>query len=108
MLLVTVNALVGGTLGQERTVLPLLAEEVFQLDLSSSLPHGFCGVRGGGIAAGGSALDLDTPDSEGSLAPVSGPDQAPQTLRLARRATCECHSETHRGRDTVERSSGRV
>lgn len=32
MLLVAVNALVGGTLGQERTVLPLLAEEVFGLD----------------------------------------------------------------------------
>ncbi len=32
MLLVAVNALVGGTLGQERTVLPLLADEVFQLD----------------------------------------------------------------------------
>jgi MFS family permease len=32
MLLVAVNALVGGTLGQERTVLPLLAGEVFHLD----------------------------------------------------------------------------
>ena len=32
MLLVAVNTLVGGTLGQERTVLPLLAEKVFQLD----------------------------------------------------------------------------
>lgn len=32
MLLVAVNALVGGTLGQERTVLPLLAQEVFGLD----------------------------------------------------------------------------
>ncbi|MHA7277785.1 MFS transporter [Arthrobacter sp. Hz1] len=32
MLLVAVNALVGGTLGQERTILPLLAEEVFHLD----------------------------------------------------------------------------
>ncbi|TFD75960.1 MFS transporter [Cryobacterium sp. Sr8] len=32
MLLVAVNALVGGTLGQERTVLPLLADEVFHLD----------------------------------------------------------------------------
>ena len=31
MLLVAVNALVGGTLGQERTVLPLLAEKVFHL-----------------------------------------------------------------------------
>ncbi|WP_267241622.1 MFS transporter [Streptomyces sp. PR69] len=30
-LLVVVNALVGGMLGQERTVLPLLAEDVFQL-----------------------------------------------------------------------------
>jgi MFS family permease len=30
-LLVAVNALVGGTLGQERTVLPLLAEQVFHL-----------------------------------------------------------------------------
>ena len=29
MLLVAVNALVGGMLGQERTVLPLLAEQVF-------------------------------------------------------------------------------
>lgn len=37
MLLVAVNALVGGTLGQERTVLPLLAEEVFQLDLYTSV-----------------------------------------------------------------------
>ncbi|WP_104176068.1 MFS transporter [Arthrobacter sp. Y81] len=36
MLLVTVNALVGGTLGQERTVLPLLAEKVFHLDLYTS------------------------------------------------------------------------
>ena len=36
MLLVAVNALVGGTLGQERTVLPLLAEEVFKLDLYTS------------------------------------------------------------------------
>ncbi|MET3921803.1 MFS family permease [Arthrobacter sp. UYEF20] len=33
MLLVAVNALVGGTLGQERTVLPLLADRVFHLDL---------------------------------------------------------------------------
>ncbi|MDQ0799999.1 MFS transporter [Arthrobacter sp. SLBN-112] len=33
MLLVTVNALVGGTLGQERTVLPLLAAQEFHLDL---------------------------------------------------------------------------
>ena len=32
MLLVAVNALVGGTLGQERTVLPLLADEVFHVD----------------------------------------------------------------------------
>jgi MFS family permease len=31
VLLVAVNALVGGTLGQERTVLPLLARDVFQL-----------------------------------------------------------------------------
>lgn len=31
-LLVVVNALVGGTLGQERTVLPLLASETFRLD----------------------------------------------------------------------------
>ncbi|MBO0770936.1 MAG: MFS transporter, partial [Actinobacteria bacterium] len=30
-LLVAVNALVGGTLGQERTVVPLLASQVFQL-----------------------------------------------------------------------------
>jgi hypothetical protein len=33
MLLVAVNALVGGTLGQERTVLPLLASQTFHLDL---------------------------------------------------------------------------
>ncbi|KUM35269.1 hypothetical protein AR689_14570 [Arthrobacter sp. EpRS71] len=33
MLLVAVNALVGGTLGQERTVLPLLASQEFHLDL---------------------------------------------------------------------------
>ncbi|MFE8885887.1 MFS transporter [Pseudarthrobacter enclensis] len=33
LLLVAVNALVGGTLGQERTVLPLLATEAFHLDL---------------------------------------------------------------------------
>jgi MFS family permease len=36
MLLVTVNALVGGTLGQERTILPLLAGQVFHLDLYTS------------------------------------------------------------------------
>lgn len=36
VLLVAVNALVGGTLGQERTVLPLLAEQVFYLDLYTS------------------------------------------------------------------------
>ncbi|WP_427008797.1 MFS transporter [Pseudarthrobacter sp. H2] len=36
MLLVAVNALVGGTLGQERTVLPLLAGEVFHLDQYTS------------------------------------------------------------------------
>lgn len=36
MLLVAVNALVGGTLGQERTVLPLLANQVFHLDLYTS------------------------------------------------------------------------
>ncbi|WLQ07733.1 MFS transporter [Arthrobacter oryzae] len=36
MILVAVNALVGGTLGQERTVLPLLASEVFKLDLYTS------------------------------------------------------------------------
>ncbi|MFJ6077487.1 MFS transporter [Pseudarthrobacter sp. NPDC092419] len=33
MLLVAVNAMVGGTLGQERTVLPLLAGQIFALDL---------------------------------------------------------------------------
>jgi MFS family permease len=36
MMLVAVNALVGGTLGQERTVLPLLAGEVFKQDLYTS------------------------------------------------------------------------
>jgi MFS family permease len=36
LLLVAVNALVGGTLGQERTVLPLLATEAFHLDLYTS------------------------------------------------------------------------
>lgn len=36
VLLVAVNALVGGTLGQERTVLPLLAKQVFHLDLYTS------------------------------------------------------------------------
>jgi MFS family permease len=36
LLLVVVNALVGGTLGQERTVLPLLAGQVFHLDLYTS------------------------------------------------------------------------
>ncbi len=36
MLLVAVNALVGGTLGQERTVLPLLADQVFHLDRYTS------------------------------------------------------------------------
>jgi MFS family permease len=35
-LLVAVNALVGGTLGQERTVLPLLARDVFHLSASIS------------------------------------------------------------------------
>lgn len=36
ILLVTVNALVGGMIGQERTVLPLLAEQVFGLTAFSS------------------------------------------------------------------------
>ncbi len=36
LLLVAVNALVGGTLGQERTVLPLLASEIFHLDKYTS------------------------------------------------------------------------
>jgi MFS family permease len=36
ILLVAVNALVGGTLGQERTVLPLLAGQVFHLDQYTS------------------------------------------------------------------------
>ncbi|MUK03243.1 MFS transporter [Vibrio cholerae] len=36
MLLVAVNALVGGTLGQERTVLPLLASQTFHLDQYTS------------------------------------------------------------------------
>jgi hypothetical protein len=36
MLLVAVNALVGGTLGQEHTVLPLLASQTFHLDLYTS------------------------------------------------------------------------
>jgi len=36
LLLVAVNALVGGTLGQERTVLPLLASDVFHLDKYTS------------------------------------------------------------------------
>ena len=36
MLLVGVNALVGGMIGQERTVLPLLAEQVFGLAAFSS------------------------------------------------------------------------
>jgi len=35
-LLVAVNALVGGMLGQERTVLPLLAEQTFGLDAYTS------------------------------------------------------------------------
>ncbi|WP_035767480.1 MFS transporter, partial [Arthrobacter sp. TB 23] len=35
-LLVAVNALVGGTLGQERTILPLLASQTFNLDLYTS------------------------------------------------------------------------
>jgi MFS family permease len=35
-LLVAVNALVGGTLGQERTILPLLADRVFHLDRYTS------------------------------------------------------------------------
>jgi MFS family permease len=35
-LLVAVNALVGGTLGQERTVLPLLADQVFHFDKYTS------------------------------------------------------------------------
>jgi MFS family permease len=35
-LLVAINALVGGTLGQERTVVPLLAEQVFHLTALSS------------------------------------------------------------------------
>ncbi|MCB5293995.1 hypothetical protein BJQ90_03457 [Arthrobacter sp. SO3] len=36
MLLVAVNALVCGTLGPERTVLPLLAGQLFHLDLYTS------------------------------------------------------------------------
>lgn len=36
LLLAAVNALVGGTLGQERTVLPLLADQVFHLDRYTS------------------------------------------------------------------------
>jgi hypothetical protein len=36
-LLVLVNALVGATVGQERTVLPLLAEEVFELEAYSAM-----------------------------------------------------------------------
>jgi MFS family permease len=36
MLLIAVNALVGGTPGPERTVLPLLAEEVLHLDQYTS------------------------------------------------------------------------
>lgn len=36
VLLVAVNAFVGGTLGQERTVLPLLAKQVFHLDQHTS------------------------------------------------------------------------
>jgi MFS family permease len=36
MLLVAVNALVGGTLGHERTVLPLTASQTFKLDLYTS------------------------------------------------------------------------
>jgi len=36
VLLVSVNALVGGMIGQERTVLPLLAEQVFGLAAFSS------------------------------------------------------------------------
>ncbi|SDB79737.1 Predicted arabinose efflux permease, MFS family [Raineyella antarctica] len=36
LLLVAVNALVGGTLGQERTVLPLLASQTFHLGLYTS------------------------------------------------------------------------
>ena len=37
MLLVAVNALVGGMIGQERTVLPLLAEQVFALSAFTSV-----------------------------------------------------------------------
>ena len=37
MLLVLVNALVGATVGQERTVLPLLAEDVFGLEAYSAM-----------------------------------------------------------------------
>lgn len=36
ILLVAINGLVGGTLGQERTVLPLLAKDIFELDLYTS------------------------------------------------------------------------
>ena len=36
MLLVAVNALVGGTLGQERTVVPLLARQAFHLQAFTS------------------------------------------------------------------------
>ncbi|WP_074589573.1 MFS transporter [Arthrobacter cupressi] len=35
-LLIAVNALVGGTLGQERTILPLLASDIFHLDRYTS------------------------------------------------------------------------
>ena len=38
-LLVAVNALVGGMIGQERTVLPLLAERVFGLDAVHRRAH---------------------------------------------------------------------
>lgn len=36
ILLTAVNALTGGPLGQERTVLPLLAGQIFHLDLYTS------------------------------------------------------------------------
>lgn len=46
MLLLAVNALVGGTLGQQRTILPLLAGPVFHLDQYTSTDL-YPGVRSG-------------------------------------------------------------
>lgn len=67
VLLVAVNALVGGTLGQERTVLPLLAERVFGL---TQLVGGLSFIVAFGVVKAGTNFAAGAPADRFGRKPV--------------------------------------